>query len=106
MDYNISHISFIQVYASQTGRLVKEKEWFYEELHEMVNKTRHREDLIMIGDYNEHEERERDGFEGVIGAHIIGDKNDNGRRILDSCLLNNAAIMNTFYELQESHKWT
>lgn len=50
--------------------------------------------------------RERDGYEGIVGTQGIGDKNDDGIRILDFCLVNNAFIMNTFCEHQKSHKWT
>ena len=85
---------------------MEEKERFYEELQEMVDEAKHRENLIMMGDWNGHVGRERDGYEGVVGAHGIGDRNDDGRRVLDFCLLNDAAIMNTFYQHQESHKWT
>ena len=99
-------ISLIQVYAPQTGRPLEVKERFYEELQEMVDEAKHREIIIVMGDWNGHVGRERDGYEGVVGAQSIGDRNDDGRRILDFCLVNNAAIMNTFYEQQELHKWT
>lgn len=45
--------------------------------------------------------RKRDGYEGLVGPHVIGDRNDDGRRTLDFFLLNNAAIINIFNEHQE-----
>ena len=42
----------------------------------------------------------------MIGAFSVGDKNEEGGRIVDYSLLNGLAVMNTFYKHRESHKWT
>ena len=60
-----------------------------------------------MGDWTGRVGRGRGGYEGVVEAHTSGDRKDDGK-ILDFCLLNNAAIKSTFYEHQTSHKrtWT
>ena len=59
-----------------------------------------------MGDWNGHVGMDRTGVENVLGAHEIGNRNDEGNRILDFCAVNNLSIMNTYYKHQESHKWT
>jgi len=60
----------------------------------------HREHL------NGHVGTERTGCESVVGTFGIGARNQEGDRIIDFCIRNQMAIMNTFYCHQESHKWT
>ena len=60
----------------------------------------------MIGDMNGHVGSERTGIRNVIGAYGLGPKNREGERIIDYCITNNLAIMNTFYLHRETHKWS
>ncbi|XP_076063403.1 uncharacterized protein LOC143038269 [Oratosquilla oratoria] len=45
-------------------------------------------------------------MQGVMGAFGIGDRNADGVFLTDFCLRNQMSIMNTYYEHQESHKWS
>ncbi len=99
-------ISIIQTYAPQQGRSLREKEQFYETLQEMTETIRHHENVIVMGDMNGHVGQNRDGVEHVIGEFSIGERNQEGERIIDYCVMNNMSIMNTYYKHQESHKWT
>ena len=42
----------------------------------------------------------------VLEIHSIGNRHDEGKRILDFAVINNLCIMNTFYQHRESQKWT
>ncbi|XP_063849979.1 craniofacial development protein 2-like [Scylla paramamosain] len=88
------------------GRSLREKEQFYETLQEMTETIRHHENVTVMGDMNGHVGQNRDGVEHVIGEFSIGERNQEGERIIDYCVMNNMSIMNTYYKHQESHKWT
>lgn len=99
-------LHLIQVYAPQQGRPSNEKDNFYDELQEMCGGVAAGEDIIVMGDMNGHVGVEREGIETVVGAFGVGLGNREGERIVDFCVGNNMAIMNTYYKHQESHKWT
>ena len=98
--------NLIQVYAPQRGRPEQEKEHFYEDLQNATDTARYKEKLIVAGDFNGHIGCQRNQVESVIGAFSVGDRNDEGSRIIDYSLLKRMAVMNTFYKHRESHKWT
>ena len=100
------NISIIHIYAPQQGRPNNEKEAFYDELQSMVDVSKYRKSLIIIGDWNGHVGTDRLGVENIIGSFKVGERNAEGRRILDFCLTQNLAIMNTFFKHRDSHKWT
>ena len=99
-------ISVIQIYAPQQGRSIEEKEEFYNSLQEVYEGMKYQENVIVVGDMNGHVGQDRTGVENVIGDFSIGNKNPEGERIIDFCVLNGLAIMNTYYKHKESHKWT
>ena len=100
------NISIIQIYAPQQGRPNNEKEAFYDELQSVVDVSKYRENLIIIGDWNGHVGTDRLGVENIIGSFGVGERIAEGRRILDFCITQNLAIMNTFFKHRHSHKWT
>lgn len=100
------NISMIQVYAPQQGRPVAEKEDFYNSLQDVTESAKYRENVIIMGDWNGHVGHDREGVRDVVGAHGLGDRNADGSRIIDFCILNGLSIMNTYFKHKESHKWT
>jgi len=99
-----SYIDLVQVYAPQQGRPLDEKEAFYEELQDLADKMPHRQNLMIIGDLNGHVGNDRQGCETVIGGFGIGGRNEEGEKIIDFCIRNQLAVMNTFFMHQETHK--
>ena len=97
-------LKIIQVYAPQQGRSAVEKEEFYQTLQDEIDLTNG--DTVIMGELNGHVGVDRDGFNTVVGAFGIGDRNREGERLLDFCILNNLAIMNTYYKSKDEHKWT
>ena len=108
IDIDLKHkqISLIQVYAPQQGRPVREKEEFYENLQDTYEEAPFKENIIILGDLNGHIGTERTGIGNIIGAFSIGNRNNEGERLIDFCVLNSLSIMNTYYKHQDSHKWT
>ena len=74
---------FVILYAPQLGKTDEEKE----------------------GDLNGHVGTTRTGYEQAIGHQGIGESNAEGKRIVDFCVRNNLAVMNTYYQHKEAHKW-
>ena len=62
--------------------------------------SKYRKNLIIIGDWNGHVGTDRLGVENIIGSFGVGERNAEGRRILDFCLTQNLAIMNTFFSTE------
>ena len=94
-------ISIIQVYAPQQGRLLKDKEEFYELLQTTMGDVMYQDSMILCGDWNGHIGCDRKQYETVLGIHSIGNRNEEGKRILDFAVVNNLCIMNTFYQHRE-----
>ncbi|XP_076029115.1 uncharacterized protein LOC143017963 [Oratosquilla oratoria] len=88
------------------GRNVDEKEEFYESLQATIDSYPQKENLIVLGDLNGHVGVNRHGIEDIIGAFGIGDSNPDGERIVEFCIRNQMAIMNTFFNHRPEHKWT
>ena len=107
MELNNTGISLIMVYAPQQGRNTEEKEEFHETLQETYDSVKYRNNVIMMGDWNGHVGMDREGIEGVLGAFSVGNRNAEGKRIIDFCATTTIlTIMNTFYLHRLSHKWT
>ena len=71
--------------------------------HKEHKKSRDR--LIIIGDFNakvgDREEKK------IIGKFGLGDRNDNGERLVELCQRQNLIISDTWFEQKESgHTWT
>ena len=99
-------VSLLQVYAPQQGRTTVEKEELYRQLKETIDDVKYQENIILRGDWNGHIGCSRTDYEHNIGAHRVGGRNAKGQRVLDVVIINNSAIMNTYYQHRESHKWT
>ena len=100
------NISIAQVFAPQQGRPVIEKEEFYRQLQDVLNNSKYKENIIMCGDWNGHIGTDRLNYEEIIGAHSIGNRNEDGKRILDFAIVNSLSVMNTFFQHRPSHKFT
>ncbi|XP_076058238.1 uncharacterized protein LOC143035269 [Oratosquilla oratoria] len=100
-------LDITQVYAPQQGLNLEEKERFYEELQDTIDRMPNRDNSLIIGDLNGYVGLRRENRRsGKGGGFSIGDISKDGNRIIDFCVRNNMSIMNTFFKHQETHKWT
>jgi hypothetical protein len=53
--------------------------------------------LLIIGDFNAKVGSNNEGHESAMGKHGIGERNDNGERLLDICEINNLVITGTIF---------
>ena len=76
-------IRVISAYGPQAGRPLEEKHRFYDELageYELQNPS---EVVFGLGDFNGHVGEEIEGFEGALGGNGIGQRNAEGRMLLE-----------------------
>ena len=85
-------------YAPQHGRCLKENQSFYDEL-KCVWDMHSADDLIMcLGDFNGHVGMHIDGFDGVHRGYGVGQRNFEGRILLESCPEKELCVSNTWFE--------
>ena len=97
-------VSFIQAYAPQQGRPLEEKDDFYEQLQDTLDNIPTDSEIIIMGDLNGHVGSRP--VEDVIGKFGIGKRNEGGEMLIDFCMRNKLSIMNTYFNHQNSHKYT
>ena len=73
------------------------KEHFYEDQSGEWTTHHKRELIIRIGDLNGHVGRNIDGFRGVNGGFSIGERNQEGRMLLEFCDAKRLCIANTWF---------
>ncbi|XP_076054494.1 uncharacterized protein LOC143033186 [Oratosquilla oratoria] len=71
-------------YVNPEGLNLEEKERFYEELQDTIDRMPNRDISLIIGDLNGHVGLRSKGIGEVGGEFSIGDINENGNRIMDS----------------------
>ena len=85
----------IQVYATITNAEEAEVEWFYENLHDLLELTPKKGVLFIIGEWNakvgSHEIR------GVMGKFGLGVQNEAGQRLTEFFHENTLIIANTLF---------
>ena len=108
IDLNLGHteVSIIQVNAPHSSRPTPEKKSFFKGLHDVYNSRKYKDNVIVMGDFNGHIGRERNGIKCIIGPFSVGDKNDSGKLVIEFCASNSLSVMNTFFMHDEKHKWT
>ena len=89
------NITAIQVYAPTSNTEDAESEWFYEDLHDLLELTPKNDVLFIIGDWNAkvgHQETP-----GVTGKSGLGVQNEAGQRLIEFCQENVLVIANTLF---------
>ncbi len=61
---------------------------------------------MVNGDFNAKVGKDRRGYEDALGTEGIGDRNDNGNRLLEFCINNELVVMGTHFQHKDIHKLT
>ena len=91
-------VNIVCGYAPQVGCDEEEKEKFWRDLEEELSLISLEERVVLGADLNGHVGRERGVLERVHGGWGVGEKNEEGERILDLALSFDLAICNTFFK--------
>ena len=60
----------------------------------------HKHDILLVmGNLNAKVGEDNKGYENIIGSHGLGERNDNGERLVDFCRLNNLVVTGTIFDI-------
>ena len=90
-------VRVISAYAPHQGRKDEEKVKFYDDVSEVLSQAGSGEFVVLLGDFNGHVGRNADGYEGVHGGFGYGDRNDEGRRLLELADAHGMVVGNTLF---------
>ena len=90
------NIRVIQAYAPTSNAVEIEVEWFYEDLHSLLELTPKKDVLFIIGDWNAKVGSQE--TPGVTGKFGLGVWNEAGQRLIEFCQENALVIANTLFQ--------
>ena len=100
------YATIFSVYAPTLMAESEDKDQFYEQLDQELNRVPSTDKLLLMGDFNARVGTDHMAWSGVIGRHGCGNMNDNGHRLLSLCSQNQLFITNTGFTLKPIHKGT
>jgi len=99
-------ITIVQVYAPHNEREEGEKDQFYEDLQETIDKINKNDIVIIMGDLNAKIGKNNNGFESVMGVNGLGNMNNNGERLCEFCQMNRMVVTGSIFPHKDIHKAT
>ena len=90
------NITVIQIYVPSSNAEEAYVEQFYEDLQDLLELTPKKDDLFIIGDWNEKVGSQE--IPGVTGKFGLGVQNEAGQRLKDFCQENALVIANTLFQ--------
>ena len=97
MSFGKVMVRVISAYAPQQSRKEEEKVKFYDDVSEVISQVGPDEFVVLLGDFNGHVGRNADGYEGVHGGFGYGERNDEGRRLLELADAHGMVVGNTLF---------
>ena len=98
------NITVIQVYVRTSNAEEAEAEWFYEDLHDLLELTPQKDVLFIIGDWNAKVGSQE--TPGVTGKFGLGVRNEAGQRLIEFCQENGLVIANTLFQQHKRRFYT
>ena len=90
-------LNIISAYAPQVGCIREEKEAFWLDLNEIVEKIPKNERILVGADLNGHVGEGNNGDEERMGRHELGKRNNEGQAVEDFAKKMELAIINTYF---------
>ena len=85
-------LNIIQCYAPTNDAEEEKKDDFYQQLQAVLDRGGGKDITILMGDFNAKIGMDKAGYEDIMGAHGLGQMNENGERFADLCALNQLVI--------------
>ena len=101
-----TNVSIIQVYAPTNSALDQDKDDFYEQLHVTIDDLPSYDMKMAMGDFNAQIGDNIEGWEDIIGSRAMGERTDNGERLLSYCSANGLKIGGSLFYHKKIHKGT
>ena len=96
----------VSCYAPTLCSSDQEKDNFYNQLRNVISGVRHKDKIILLGDFNARVGSDFQSWEGVLGNHGVGRMNSNGLRLLSFCKEFDMCITNTSFQQKNCFKTT
>ena len=99
-----SDLVIIQVYMPTGAYEDEEVEEVYDEIEKLINMTKGKENLIILGDWNA---AVGEGAEAkTVGKFGLGNRNERGERLVEFCAQHNMVIANTLFQHHQRRQYT
>ena len=89
-------LNVISAYTPQVGCIREEKETFWLDLDETVEKIPRNERIVVEADLNGHVGEGNNGDEECMGRHRLGKRNNEGQAVVDFAKRRELVITNTY----------
>lgn len=100
------YITLVNVYAPTMTYSNEEKDAFYQELTQVVQRVPREDKILILGDFNARVGTDWETYTEVIGKFGKGMKNSNGELLLNFCAQQGLCITNTFFHQPEKNFYT
>ncbi|CAG9128775.1 unnamed protein product [Plutella xylostella] len=97
-------VTLVSAYAPTLASKSDVIDSFYDELRLLMESIRSSDKIIVLGDFNARIGSNSTDWSDCIGAHGIGNMNDNGQRLLEFCTSHGLCATNTFFQNKVAHK--
>lgn len=97
-------MTFICVYGPNEDEKAEVKDKFWEELTAVTEGSKGT--IYVLGDFNSRVGKRDNMYKRILGPYGEEHRNNNGKRMLEYCLLNNLLITNSFHQHKDIHKYT
>jgi exonuclease III len=97
------NLTVIAIYAPTSSADPSVKDTFYEDLQEALNQTPRRDMLVIAGDWNARVGQQEEATRHIIGRFTLGQRCDNGERLMNFAALNHLVISNTRFQHPKKH---
>ena len=99
-------LNVISAYAPQIGCIRKEKEAFWLDLDETIEKIPKNESIVVVADLNRHVGEGNNGDKECMSRHGLGKRNNEGQAVVDFAKRMELAITNTYFVKKPAHRVT
>ena len=99
-------LNVISAYAPQVGYIGEEKEVFWLDLYETVEKISKNERIVVGADLNGHVREGNNGDEECMGRHELGKRNNVEQAVVYFAKRMEIAITNTYFVKKSAHRIT
>ena len=99
-------LTLLQCYAPTNEASEEDQEEFYEQLQAVKEKVPKHNICIIMGDFNAKVGSDNLTYESTMGKHGMGERNDNGTRLVEFCSENGMVITGTIFQHKNIHKYT
>ena len=106
--FNSRHmkLTILQCYAPTNEATDEEKDCFYEQLQAVKERIPKHDICIIMGDFNAKVGQDNINDERTMGRYGMGQRNENGQKLVDFCSENGMVITGTLFQHKNIHKST